>query len=228
MSNTEKYGGSEGVHYEAGLNELTAPQFRRERHCFLLIDMQPGFFGCIKKPVRELIIHSQMNVLEYCAQQDVPAILLEFSNRSPTYYPLEDYWKKVPRRARFQKPKWDGFDNPNLERAIEDFGVDHVVVAGIESDFCVFDTAKGALDRKLKIVTAGDLIANRYSGREYEEELSPTAGPPYKEIEKDFGVDEFLKKQRTTSGRWYVENGLYFNTHQELLANLDEVIPVRI
>ncbi|PIN80954.1 hypothetical protein COV11_02915 [Candidatus Woesearchaeota archaeon CG10_big_fil_rev_8_21_14_0_10_30_7] len=69
----------------------------------LVIDMQEHFIG-YNNPDRDLLIPSQLNVLTYCAQQDIPVIKIEYGDPwNKTISELSDACKKYnPKRDEYR------------------------------------------------------------------------------------------------------------------------------
>jgi len=53
--------------------------------------------------------------------------------------------------VKFSKPKGDAFSNPELEKYLAENSVSEVSICGVDAEFCVHLTAKGALNRGLKV-----------------------------------------------------------------------------
>jgi nicotinamidase-related amidase len=60
--------------------------------------------------------------------------------------------------ARFNKPKGDAFSNPEFERFLVQHQVAELYVAGVDAEFCVGLTARGALARGYKVNMLKDAI----------------------------------------------------------------------
>ncbi len=65
----------------------------------------------------------------------------------------------------FPKPKPDAFSNPGFERFLTDCRINELYLSGLDAEFCVFHTAKGALNRGYKVNILTDCIALRWIGK---------------------------------------------------------------
>lgn len=67
----------------------------------------------------------------------------------------------------FPKPKGDAFSNPELGRFLIGHKVDEVFLTGLDAEFCVYQTARGALNREYKVNIIKDAIALR-AGKKWD------------------------------------------------------------
>jgi len=61
----------------------------------------------------------------------------------------------------FPKPKGDAFSNPELGQFLVEHQVDEIFLAGLDAQFCVYQTARGALNRGYGVNVLTDCIALR-------------------------------------------------------------------
>jgi nicotinamidase-related amidase len=59
----------------------------------------------------------------------------------------------------FSKGQADAFSNSDLDGFLRDKQVDHVVLAGVFADACVYYTAEGALNRGYRVTVLRDAVA---------------------------------------------------------------------
>jgi streptothricin hydrolase len=71
--------------------------------------------------------------------------------------------------------------NPDLARSLRERGVDRVVVAGMQSEYCVEATSRGALAHGFEVVLAGGAHATYDHG-------SVAAGEISTGVEKELGT----------------------------------------
>jgi nicotinamidase/pyrazinamidase len=64
-------------------------------------------------------------------------------------------------RNEFSKPKGDAFSNPELESYLIERRVDELFLTGLDAQYCVHLTARGALNRGYKVSIVKDAIALR-------------------------------------------------------------------
>jgi len=58
----------------------------------------------------------------------------------------------------FAKSRADAFSNPELDRFLRSRSIDHLVLAGVFADRCVYYTAVGAMNRGYKVQVVADAI----------------------------------------------------------------------
>jgi nicotinamidase/pyrazinamidase len=61
----------------------------------------------------------------------------------------------------FPKPKGDAFSNPDLSKFLVEHNVNELFLTGLDAEFCVYHTAKGALNRGYKVNIIPNCIALR-------------------------------------------------------------------
>jgi nicotinamidase/pyrazinamidase len=61
----------------------------------------------------------------------------------------------------FPKPKGDAFSNPELGKFLTEHRVNELYLTGLDAQFCVFMTARGALNRGYRVNVVTDCIALR-------------------------------------------------------------------
>lgn len=125
----------------------------------LLIDMQLPFIGELRSGSLDRILPYQLDTLAYCAEHDIPVVVIEYIGEGSTHRELRDVLRMVPRRFRVRKRCNDGFSTMMLERALNRWRIDTLFLMGINAAYCVKATASTALKRGFKIATSADVIA---------------------------------------------------------------------
>ena len=173
----------------------------------LLIDMQELFLKDILEEHRKLIVSSQLEVLTYCAETDIPVIVVEYKLIVPekTIECLLDKVQSVPRNRTAIKITDNAMlsGKPNVRRFLRGFDADYLVLMGIYASGCVFSTALTALDKEYKISTSGDLISDDVNSdyvKMYPDNKFPIL---------------------SDSLRFYKNDGDFFDSHQDLIAHLE-------
>lgn len=64
----------------------------------------------------------------------------------------------VQTAEKFLKPKGDAFSNPALDQYLVAHQVNELFVVGVDAEYCVYQTAKGALNRGYKVMVVKDAI----------------------------------------------------------------------
>ena len=161
----------------------------------LIIDMQDFFLKKVTKENRDRIIPDQIKIIDFCAKNNVPIIVLEYKNRGNTTKILKEKLQKLSNVQIIVKEYNSGFRGTHLDEILGNMKVKNILLMGINASGCVQDTAIGALHRGYKILTASMVIAS-FS-------------------EKD--------KNLATSEKWYPRKGKYFESTEDLLKCLTKI-----
>lgn len=181
--------------YATSANDVVPKTLRDAHVAALLIDMQPMYVRRLWGPDRRGLIQSQREMLGFCAAQNIPTAIIEAQAKSgyteDTARYLQDRIESVPRRTQpIKKTENNAFSNPDLAAALRAWDTTHVLVMGVNASSCVKDTAAGALEHGLQIMTADTLIAD-------EQDIEFGAAIP-----------------------WYQQNGTYCFDHRRLMQLL--------
>lgn len=185
----------------------------------LLIDMQKQFLNEHSKESKNIIIPSQLEVLDYCAKVDVPVVLVEYSYND-TILVLKDKLRFVPRNKKVVKHHDDAFDDrtgPNLEEVLDSFDADYLVFMGINANSCVKATASTALTLGYKICTSADLIADCYASGlgdiSFSEEIIGWFKPSIKKESHKFLAQHAVD--------FYKLSSTFFDNYKDLIKHLE-------
>jgi len=126
----------------------------------VLIDMQPYFVNKLEAGTRERLIQAQVKVIRYCAEKDIPLIVLEYEKRGTTLAELRAEARKVSRVVVITKGHSSGFQSVQFRQELDAFKADSLLLMGVNASCCVLATALDAHDEKYRILTAPDLIAD--------------------------------------------------------------------
>lgn len=125
----------------------------------LVIDLQDGFLKAI--PGRESLVRrcrfavqaAELLGVAVAATEQLPAKL------GPTTAELTAVWG--PHTPVFEKSAFSAFGADGLSRWIEANQIDHLLLAGIETPICVYQTALHALSEEIGVTLLSDCIAER-------------------------------------------------------------------
>lgn len=132
-----------------------------EQYGVLIIDMQEKFIKDHKDYSIQEKISSQQRLLNACTVLDLPVAVLEYESNGETIPQITDYALKVPKNKFIIKIWDDGFHKTDLAHLLAEWGVNHLILAGINSGVCVKETARGWRDSGFgRFSTARDLIAD--------------------------------------------------------------------
>lgn len=142
----------------------------RSHFAVLLINMQATFLNNIPVPARVRLIAAQIKVLKFCAEKNIPVVVLEYTSLGTTIPCLIQEVEKVPVHIYVTKYHDSGFQETILEKVLFKWCVNNLCFMGINSFGCVRETAIGALsqDQEFKIFTAQSLIESPKSWTKQE------------------------------------------------------------
>jgi nicotinamidase-related amidase len=125
----------------------------------LLVDLQDCFLQAI--PDRESILARTSFVLKAARLLDIPVVVTEQlpEKLGPTTESLRQAW--APNTPVFAKSGFSAFAAEGLDRWIESNQIDHLLLAGIESSICIYQTAVQALSDDLGVTLLADCIGQR-------------------------------------------------------------------
>jgi len=171
------------------------------KYAALLIDMQPEFVGSVmdldKEDAQKTILN-QTDILRYFASKNLPVVGLEYKPKEgeeheETIPNLKIELDSVPRHEYIIKPYNNGFYGTNLNQVLSNWGIDVLLLMGVNSSACVIKTASGALKHNLTIMASTNLMANGW----------------------------LIPNPRKEDINWYKENGIYRDNHQELIKIIE-------
>jgi len=128
----------------------------------VLIDMQECYLRYHTLAKRKVLIRSQYQTIDFLSKNNSPIAVLEFvkdDGRTLTIPELETKIEDILHEY-FPKEDTSGFTNPDLLTRLREWEVEHLILMGINSSFCVKYTAIDALKQGFSISTSKDLISD--------------------------------------------------------------------
>ena len=146
----------------------------------LIIDVQRGAFdGILHPPINQpdTLIDSAARLLNAARSGGAPVVFIQhcegpgelFTEGTPQWA-LHEALVPQAGEANVHKRASSAFEDTNLARVLADLEADSLVLCGLQSEFCVSNTAKSALTNGFKVTIAQDGHSTWPSG-----ELSPDA-----------------------------------------------------
>lgn len=168
------------------VNELLGITY--EGLAVLLIDMQDHFINTEEK---KNLVPNHISVIRFCAEKNIPVVVLEFSNRGQTTKALREEVNKLPKENVCWLKKYynDAFCCTKLHKELQSKGIRTLLLMGINAGYCIYSTGRSAIKHGYKIVTSGDLIAG-YIGN---------------------------KEIHCSNPEWYMRNGVYVDKHTSII-----------
>ena len=124
----------------------------------ILIDMQQYFIRGLKKENKERIIANQIFIIKWCAQENIPIVVLEYEKYGKTIDVLIKELKEVKYLRVISKSRPDGFYDTKLAYTLNQVNADNLFLMGIDANVCVRSTAIGAMVNGFKFITSEDVI----------------------------------------------------------------------
>jgi nicotinamidase-related amidase len=128
-----------------------------DRAVLVVIDIQEKFQDLIHG-MEEVTTRSR-RLVEFCDQLEIPVLVTEHYPRGlgETVAPVRDAF---PDFAPIEKIHFSCGGNPDFNRALEKTGRDQVILCGIESHVCVYQTASDLLRAGKQVIAAADAISS--------------------------------------------------------------------
>jgi nicotinamidase-related amidase len=121
----------------------------RDATALLVVDVQNDVVGSAYE--RDAVVGRIAGLVERARSADVPVVWVQHNDEAMAIG--TDEWQLVPElvpadgEARVDKQHGDSFEGTDLEEVLAQLGVDHLVVAGAETDACIRSTIHGAFVR---------------------------------------------------------------------------------
>ncbi|MBI2103183.1 cysteine hydrolase [Candidatus Woesearchaeota archaeon] len=126
----------------------------------LLIDMQSGFLDNALEDTRKKLFFAQKQVLRFCAEENIPVVVLEYEGKGKTVYDLQQKVDLVPTFLTLEKKSDDGFFRTSLDEQLHRWNATDLLVMGINASYCVLETCDSAVRKGYRLHTARDCIRN--------------------------------------------------------------------
>ena len=111
----------------------------------VVIDMQKSFLDDHDPVTIEYKIGNQQKVLDFCYRQNYSAAVLEYEDSGDTIRDLTRYINRFERHKYFSKFCNDGFSNEFFSKQLENWGLDSLILMGVNTSYCVKETGMSAL-----------------------------------------------------------------------------------
>ncbi len=132
----------------------------------IVIDLQSGMFdGAVVPPIHDAagLVARVRAVMEWARRtgRKVAFVRHDAAAGEPLApgapgWPVWPALGQAPDEPTFAKQAGDAFSNPALLQWVARQGADEVILVGAQSDQCVADTVKGAMDAGLRVTVVSD------------------------------------------------------------------------
>jgi len=140
------------------------------RIAVVVIDMQDNFLKKLPSGKKEELIASQIDILNSCAKYAIPTAIIEYNKQENTVQEIQDAVQKIPQKGYFIKHHNDSFKDRIFTQRLKEWGVNTLLLMGVNAGACVYDTASSALATGYTIATSeqligDDIISSKYGSR---------------------------------------------------------------
>lgn len=143
------------------------------KSALLIIDVQNGMFT-MNPPVYngEKLLNNLTQMISYARLNNIPLIYIQHNGppnspleKNTTGWDIHDAIKPQDEDIVLQKHTPDSFYETDLKRHLEKFGVDHLILTGIQTEACVDTTCRRGFSLKYNVT----LITDSHSTFDKEE-----------------------------------------------------------
>ena len=157
----------------------------------LLIDMQEPFLEMVNQTEFNEELAYQQAVLDYCKDNNVPVIVVNFRDQGPLIPELKYKVDQLKFKDEVIKPSVSGFHDTDLNIKLIGMGIKRVLLMGVYASACVRGTAEDAVERNYQIMASTQLMADH----------------------ETFGNNESIE--------WYKRHGIYADNYKDLLRLIE-------
>ncbi|MGN4422465.1 cysteine hydrolase family protein [Bacillus cereus group sp. MYBK30-1] len=134
------------------------------KKALIVIDVQAGMYTA-GMPVHngEKLLETLQELIQECRSNSIPVIYVQ--HNGPKDHPLEkgtDGWKVhaaiVPQEGDsiVEKTTPDSFNKTNLNEVLQEKGIEHVIISGMQTQYCVDTTTRRAFSEGYKVTLVSD------------------------------------------------------------------------
>lgn len=135
---------------------------KENKTAVILIDMQDFFLQHFKDSIKKTLIENQLRVLDKCAKQKIPLIVVEYKARGKfrgsTTGKLNQKLKTISHELIIKESN-SAFTNTDLDKILKGLHTKKLFIIGINANACIQDTAIGAIHRGYKVTVSKGLTA---------------------------------------------------------------------
>ncbi|HOP65279.1 MAG TPA: hydrolase [Spirochaetota bacterium] len=135
-------------------------QINRDDTLFLMIDIQDRLFSAMQDKICEMLIKNSQILLTAAMQFKIPVIVTE-QYRKGLGITIPELADLCPEAPNLEKLFFNCIKDDAIKQEIQKTGKRTVIIAGIESHICVFQTALTLLEMNYNVIIASDGVASR-------------------------------------------------------------------
>lgn len=133
---------------------------KKVQRALLIIDMQKCFLDEHRPEEVALMISAQITLIRECKKQNVPIVVIEYAEDGNTIPELQIELLGYGNLHFVIKKNNDAFLGTGLRSALIEFGVEEIILAGVNASYCVLETARTAVKCNFRICTSEKLISD--------------------------------------------------------------------
>lgn len=135
-------------------------EIRREDTLLLMIDMQERLFIAMQEKIQEILKKNSAILLKTAGEMKIPVIVTE-QYRKGLGTTIPELSSLCGGSPNLEKLFFNCIKDDAIKQEITKSGKKSVIITGIESHICVFQTALTLLDMNYNVVIASDGVASR-------------------------------------------------------------------
>jgi nicotinamidase-related amidase len=131
----------------------------------VLVDMQYGFYqrGQVEG-TRGLtrLVNQQIKLLKWAKEQSIPVLVLEYTSFGETDEKLMKHVRNNTHKVitKNYDGGFYGLSEKEVKKTLKTWKVDSIIIAGINGCCCIFETAMGAVEYGINVMTSSDIVGN--------------------------------------------------------------------
>lgn len=135
-------------------------EIKQEDSLFLMIDIQERLFAAMQPDIQEMLKKNSAILLKTADELKIPVVVTEQYRKGlgTTIPELASLCGEAP---NLEKLFFNCMKDDTINREIKKIGRKTVIIAGIESHICVFQTALTLIDTGYNVVIASDAVGSR-------------------------------------------------------------------
>lgn len=151
----ELTGKSETYNKRKYLHEKKEPVY-----AVMVVDMQERFLKYFRPELKESIIKNQIKVLRHSAENNVPALAVEFEDEGKT---ITEIYEEIIKNNQYDsviKKDENAFKTISVLDKLCDWNVTDIFLMGVNASACIRNTAAGARKYGFNVATTIDVIGD--------------------------------------------------------------------
>jgi nicotinamidase-related amidase len=134
----------------------------RARTALLVVDMQERLAAAMPEEVLPKIVRNTCVLIEAARRFGLPIVVTQqYPKGLGTTLPAIDDALRGAHVHRFDKLEFSAAASPELAALVPTLGRDQWLVCGLEAHVCVYQTARGLIDRGYQVQVVADASASR-------------------------------------------------------------------